>query len=189
MRKVILSALLLAATGFGLASCNNGAYDADPKTNNGAVLNPINPSSGVTIPIGYIQVEINGFLASFNAGIWTDSVANTAILTASRIDRPDQIQGITIMLTNYNGAGTYTVGADGAGGGITHVLYNPLDNNYIALGYTTASGAGSGTVTIEGTEDGNIRGHFEATLYQYAPDPDNNNSETITKGKFYLKKL
>lgn len=189
MRKVILSALLLAATGFGLASCNNGAYDADPEANGGTVLNPINPSSGVTIPIGYIQVEINGFLASFNAGIWTDSVANTAILTASRIDRPDQIQGITIMLTNYNGTGTYTVGADGAGGGVTHILYDPTDENgYIALGYTTASGGGSGTVTVEGTEDGNIRGHFEATVYQNLPGPDNNNTEAI-KGKFYLRKL
>ena len=189
MRKVILSALLLAVTGFGLVSCNNGAYDADPKTNDGAVLNPINPSSGVTIPIGHMQLEINGFLAGLTTGIWTDSVTGTAIITASVVDRPDQIQSITIMLNNYNGAGTYAVGADGAGGAITHILYNPLDNNYIASGFTTASGAGSGTVTIEGTESGYLRGRFEGTLYEFAPTINNANSEAITNGKFYVKKL
>jgi len=41
MKKYILSALIIAGAGFGLLSCNNGDYDANPNTNNNGVYNPL----------------------------------------------------------------------------------------------------------------------------------------------------
>ncbi|GEM_PF-1656322 len=188
MKKVFLSALLIAGLGSVFTACNNGDYDANPEASDGTVLNPLNPESGVTIPIGYIRADLNGFQADFIAGGWTDSVPGTAIIFASRIDNPAQIQSISIVLTNYNGAGTYTLGPDGSGGSVTHILYNPLDNNYIGQGFVTSIGAGSGTVVVEGTEDGNLRGKFSGTLYQFAPVINTSNQEVITNGMFYVRK-
>ncbi|MBL7719395.1 MAG: hypothetical protein JNL72_11205 [Flavipsychrobacter sp.] len=188
MKKVFLSALLIAGLGSVFTSCNNGPYDADPKMSNGTVLNPLNPESGVTIPIGIIRMEINGYIADFNTSIWTDSVAGAAIISGTRYDTATQVQGFTIYIAGYNGVGTYAMGPDGSGGSITHILYNPLDNNYIGLGFISAIGTGSGTVTIEGTEDGHLRGKFEGTLCQNAPVVDVNNKEVITKGQFYVWK-
>jgi hypothetical protein len=189
MKKLLLSALLTAGLVGVFTSCNNGSYDADPKNSAGTVLNPLNPNSGVTIPIDNISVELNGFLANFIAGAWSDSTAGVLIFTAYRFDTATQVQAVTVQLTGYNGPGTYTLSPDGSGGSITHILYNPQDNNYIALGFTTAAGTGSGTVTVSGTEDGNVRGTFEGTLVQNLPNFNGDNKEVITKGQFYISKL
>lgn len=188
MKKVFLSALLIAGLGSVFTACNNGDYDAIPEASDATILNPLNPESGVTIPIGYIRANLNGYQADFISGGWTDTVPGTAIIYATRVDNPTQWQTIAITLTNYNGAGTYTLGPDGSGGTISHLLINPLDNNYISLGFMTAIGAGSATVVVEGTEDGNLRGKFSGALYQYAPVINTGNEELITEGMFYVRK-
>lgn len=188
MKKALLSALMIAGLGTVLTSCNNGPYDADPKLSQGTVLNPINPSSGVTIPIGYMTMEINGSFASFLAGGWSDSTAGTAMLTAFRYDTATQWQTITIAITSYNGAGTYNFLSDGSNGTLIHQLLNPLDNNYVASSHTSNIGAGSATVVVEGTEDNNIRGTFSGKLYRNGPTVNTNDSDIITNGKFYLPK-
>ncbi len=188
MKKVFLLALLIAGLGSVFTSCNNGDYDAAPEEGDGTVLNPLNPESGVSIPIGYMRATLNGFQADFISGAWTDTVPGQVMIFASRIDNPTQIQGITITLTNYNGAGTYTLGPDGSGGSITHILYNPLDNNYIGQGFTSGIGAGNAIVVIEGTEDGNLRGKFSGTLYQFAETINTSVQETVSGGMFYVRK-
>lgn len=186
MKKAILSALLVAGMGTLFASCNNGDYDAMPESSDGTVLNPINPSSGVTIPIGYIRCEIGGFLVDFMSGTWTNS-GGTAILTAVRVDNQFQWQIMSFTLHNFNGVGTYTLNAGSGAGFITHTLFDPNDAPYIGLGYTSEMGDGTGTVYVEGTEDGNIRGTFSGTIVKHLPVVDVSTKEVIGAGKFYLR--
>ncbi len=188
MKKALLSALLVAGLGSVFVSCNNGAYDADPAVSQGTILNPINPSSGVTIPIGYMTMNINGYLASFLAGGWSDSTAGTASLTAFRFDTATQWQTFTMVITAYNGNGTYNFLPDGTNGIMMHQIINPMDNNYVGKGNTSNIGSGHATVVVEGTEDGNIRGTFNGVLFQNLPGVNTNDSDVITNGKFYLPK-
>jgi hypothetical protein len=189
MKKLLLSAFLIAALGPSFSSCNNGAYDADPKTNNATILNPLNPGSGVSIPIGYMTMNINGFYAAFLAGAWSDSTAGVATLTAFRFDTATQWQTVTIAITSYNGVGTYSLLSDGSNGVIIHNIFNPQDpNGYIASSHATNIGTGRGTVSVEGVEDGNIRGTFSGTLFRVEPAINTSDSDVLTNGKFYLPK-
>ena len=190
MKKLLLSAFLVAALGPSLTSCNNGAYDADPKTNQGTVLNPLNPATGVTIPIGYMTMEINGYFASFLAGAWSDSTTGVASLVAFSFDTVTQWQTMSIVMTSYNGAGTYNFLPDGSNGVVTHQIFDPQDpNGYIASSHSSNVGSGNATVVVQGTEDGNIRGTFSARLYRNMPVVNASDSDIITNGKFYLPKF
>lgn len=51
-------AAALAVSSLAIYSCNNGAYDIDPKNNPGA-LNPLDTTSGVTIPLGSLKLTVN----------------------------------------------------------------------------------------------------------------------------------
>jgi hypothetical protein len=186
MKKALLSALLIAGMGFTFTSCNNGDYDARPEESDATVLNPLNPESGVTIPIGYIRADLSGFQADFTGGTWTN-VGGIATLTAVIYNSSTQWQVMTIVLNNFTGAGTYTIMPGSGTGTVYHHLFNPANPNYIPLGYSSDYGDGNATVTVEGTEDGNIRGTFSGTLVQYQDQINTNNKEVITNGKFYLK--
>ncbi|HYD20125.1 MAG TPA: hypothetical protein VEB40_01520 [Flavipsychrobacter sp.] len=189
MKKLLLSAFLVAALGPSISSCNNGPYDADPKKNEGTYLNPLNPASGVTIPIGYMTMDINGYFASFLAGVWSDSTTGVASLVAYRFDTATQWQTVYIAITSYNGPGTYNFLPDGSNGVVIHQIFNPYDTGYIASSHASNVGAGNATVNVQGTEDGNIRGTFSAKLYRVLPNVNTNDSDIITNGKFYLPKL
>lgn len=186
MKKALLSALFVAGMGSLLSSCNNGDYDAKPEESEGTYLNPLNPNSGVTVPIGYIRCEIGGSVVDFMSGTWTNN-GGLAILSALRADNAFQVQVVSMSLTGFNGVGTYNVTAGSGVGTIQHYLYDPNDPNYIALGYTSAMGDGNGVINVEGVEDGNIRGTFSGTLVQELPVVNTANKEVITNGKFYLK--
>lgn len=47
MKQFLYAATMLVASAFAFSSCNNGAYDANPKTNNSNVSNPLS-STGAT---------------------------------------------------------------------------------------------------------------------------------------------
>jgi len=188
MKKAILSALVLAGLGLGFVSCNNGPYDANPKVNQGTILNPTNPGSGVTIPIGFMTMEINGYLATFMAGKWSDTTAGVASLIAFGYDNDHQWQVLQIALTAYNGVGAYNLLPDGSNGIMSHQLIDPSDNFYISIGHASNIGAGHATVNVEGNEDGNLRGTFSGVLFRNLPNVSTSDSDVITNGKFYLPK-
>jgi hypothetical protein len=187
MKKAVLSAILLAGLATTITSCNNGDYTATPEANNATVLNPLNPESGVTIPIGYIRADLNSYLADFTTGTWAEA-GGVAVISSVRIDNNAQWQSMTITLNNFTGVGTYTIYPDGSSGTITHNLYDPASPNYIPLGYNSSTGDGMGIVNVEGVEDGNIRGTFSGTLYQYSDVVNTANKEVVANGKFYLAK-
>jgi hypothetical protein len=65
MKKYILSALIIAGAGFGLLSCNNGDYDADPNADYSNGINPLNPKGGINTNFDWtgsdpMSAEING---------------------------------------------------------------------------------------------------------------------------------
>lgn len=186
MKKALLSALLIAGMGCTFSSCNNGDYDAKPDESNATVLNPLSPGSGVSIPIGYIRTELGGFQADFTSGTWTN-VGGVATLTAVKIDNNTQWQVYTIVLMNYTGVGTYTLMPGSGTGTMWHHLFDPANPQYVPLGYSSDYGDATATVTVEGTEDGNIRGTFSGTLVKYLDVVDVNTKEVVTGGKFYLK--
>lgn len=73
MKKFLITALL-AGTSLGLYSCNNGAYDVDEKDKGG--LNPTNPTSGTTLPLGNAKITVNGVEYLFYPGYYVDTVFN-----------------------------------------------------------------------------------------------------------------
>jgi uncharacterized lipoprotein NlpE involved in copper resistance len=47
MKKIIISCLITMAA-FTIIGCNNGAYDANPKSNNSGTPNPLDPKNDTT---------------------------------------------------------------------------------------------------------------------------------------------
>ena len=80
MKKVFLVAMLIAGTSIMFVACNNGDYNANPDRNKD-YLNPLNPSTGVTIPFGRVQAEPTscGFTAK-SPDFLSSAMKNTAIM-------------------------------------------------------------------------------------------------------------
>lgn len=57
MRRLLVATLFLA--GSAILSCDNAAYDADPKKDLSEARNPLDPNSGVTVYLGSIECVIN----------------------------------------------------------------------------------------------------------------------------------
>lgn len=47
MKKIIISCLIAVAA-FTIIGCNNGVYDANPKSNNSGTPNPLDPKNDTT---------------------------------------------------------------------------------------------------------------------------------------------
>lgn len=68
--KKFFTAILLAAAGVGLYSCNNGAYDARPDDPSG--FNYLNPNSPVKVPLGTIRVKIDNITYDYYPSFYKD---------------------------------------------------------------------------------------------------------------------
>ncbi len=70
MNKFLRITAVVAAT-IAFFSCNNGAYDARPDKNEGK--NHLNPSSGVTVPLGTIKIVIENVSYLYKNGYYVDT--------------------------------------------------------------------------------------------------------------------
>ncbi|MBS1587726.1 MAG: hypothetical protein JSS82_19505 [Bacteroidetes bacterium] len=190
MKKVFLGCMLIAGLGVLVTSCNNGDYNANPSKPTD-VRNPLNPNSGVTIPLGRIQAQIDGSLRVFDqkAG-WTDSMAETLIGQGLKYDNMHTTEFLGFSLSPYKGnTGEYYI-YDSLSNDVFYGSMDTTDNTVYLLynGKIVTGGSGQGDVNLKGTESARVRGTFSATVYQVIPTLDFSQTHQITSGEFYLPK-
>jgi hypothetical protein len=199
--KKILFAILVSATGLGLYSCNNGAYDLDPKTNNGAV-NPLNPDNKISIPPGNVKVDINGVTHLFYPGFYLDSSGGQKVYFGYAPLENDPIFKRTIGVMIGHTEGKDPDFTDKTKVSVWYSLIDTFSDQRI---YYIASGDAKMDVNgaLKGREGDAIRGTLPEGEYIFAPqmyDHDTNQltptiaqetkvkSMKLTKGEFHLMK-
>src|SRR5437879_2988657 len=109
MKKILFTTLLTAGVCMAMISCNNGAYDADPNTDNATIKNPLDPNSGVTVYIGTIKTVLNGKDVLFTDCSYTIDTNNNRIITG--VQANDNVFNSAIRIyfaeSTYKGPGTY----------------------------------------------------------------------------------
>jgi len=190
MKKVFLAGILMTGLSAFMVSCNNGDYNANPDRNTD-ILNPLNPNSGVTIPLGRVQAELDGSMRVFDqAAGWTDSIPTTAIFQGFKYSNAHTAEFLGATLTPYAGAtGSYNVGDTVS----NDIFYGVMDTNtkvtyFMYNGKITSGGSGPGSINLKGTESGRLRGTFTGTLYKVVPVLDFGDVIQVTNGEFYVKK-
>jgi uncharacterized lipoprotein NlpE involved in copper resistance len=181
MKKLVIAALL--ATGsLALYSCNNGAYDADPN-NGGSPLNPLNPAeSGVSVYLGTMKADLNGTPTLFSPAYYTVDESGAMNVIAYRVN--DKIFQHILRLSIYNFKNTkeFSYG----------VSYTYLDTSKHSADsfftYGTHSSTGPFTLTMNGNEEGNLRGTFSGTLAKLKPVEVTSDVIKITNGEYYIPK-
>ena len=175
--------MLFAGLGMLIVSCNNGDYNADPARNTD-ILNPLNPETGVTVPLGRVQAALNGSMRIFDgAAGWTDSVASTATFSGTKFDNAHTAEYLGATLLPYGSTGNYNL-SDSLS---NVVFYGVMDTNDHVT-YSLYQGKASGVVNLKGNESNRLRGTFSATLHKVLPVEDWGDVIEITNGEFYVKK-
>ena len=190
MKRVFLASIFVAGISSMFLACNNGAYNANPTSNSADILNPLNPSSGVTIPFGRVQAAINGSLRVFEPGKWTDSVAGTTTFWAVKYDNTHTTEFIGASMSPFKGAPQHYYVFDSLSNDIFYGVMDTTNNSIysyyegkIATGYS-----GFGDIYVKGTESGHLRGVFSGSLYKVLPQLDFGDVIQVGNGEFYVGK-
>lgn len=204
MRRILVAGLFLAGACLALSSCNNGDYDADPKSNLSKVKNPLDPNSGVTVYIGSIEAVINHEKVLFVNGVHYNQFDEPSqkdikyiVAEAQRDNILYRRFQISVPLEFYEGPKTYIIGGDAFAWTFmyleadTSVTDRLVHHKYIA----GANGKGTITFNLKGQEDDNLRGTFSGTAYRAilkedkvtpSGEFDMNDSVVINKAEFYV---
>lgn len=188
MKRLFIAALFAAGISSALVSCNNGNYDADPKTDNSKYKNPLDPSSGVHVYIGTIKANLsfsNGHQAApmgkdvlfVNAYYMVDS-NGARHLYATQTDDP-VFQGAIEMFwaeQSYRGPNTYAIGGGDAGWEFIYTMKDTsFHNRNVRKTYWAGHpGIGKGLISfvVKGEEGGNLRGTFTGSVNRATIDQD-----------------
>jgi uncharacterized lipoprotein NlpE involved in copper resistance len=181
MKKLVIAALL--ATGsLALYSCNNGAYDADPKVS-GSPLNPLNPKeSGVSVYLGTMRADLNGTTTLFSPAYYTVDESGAMNVIAFRVNDKDFRHTLRFSIYNFKNTKEFSYG----------VAYTYLDTSKHSVDsfftYGTHTSTGAFTLTMNGNEEGNLRGNFSGTLAKLKPVENVADVIKITNGEYYVPK-
>lgn len=180
MKKLVIAALI--ATGsLALFSCNNGAYDADTKTG-GSPLNPLNPSeSGVSVYLGTMKANINGTPTLFAPAYYVEDSFGKGVV-GFRVDDKQFQHTIRFSIYDFKNTKEFSYS----------VMYTYLDTSKHSLDsfftYGPHSSTGAFTLTMNGNEEGNLRGNFSGTLAKLKPKENLQDVIKITNGEYYVPK-
>ncbi len=178
MKKVLFASLFAASAVFGLSSCVNGDYDATPTTNNGTPnpLNQNNGSNGSTSSTGNITAKVDGTSYTFSGKY---QVIGSQRIIAGTIADGGTGRTLSVSMTNYSGAKTYNLPADGLG----NYGYFPISDPSNTTTYSTASTSmpGSGTITVTSDDNNTMKGTFSFTAGDAA---GGSGKVTVTEGSF-----
>jgi len=169
MKRVILSALLLAGVCVSMSSCNNGDYNATPA---GGVN--WNPGSGGGGGGNIATTGTDPMSATVGGNAWVAkngdfmNISGNAMISGNAADNST----ITLSMLNYKGVGTYS-GNTTAGG------------SYQAGSLMYASGM-TGNITIVVSEDDAT--HVKGGFYFSGKTLDGTQSINITQGYFNITK-
>lgn len=173
-------ALLGLGVSFAMSSCNNGDYDANPKTNYATIKNPMDSTSGVKVLIGTIKTTLNGKHIYFEKCYYTIDSAGTYYIQGTVKD-DSILHGallITVPANVNNGPNEYSFSESNPNGWL--FMYTTKDTSFhninVLKTYYAGMNIGKGSVdfVLQGIEGGNWRGYFNATLYRAALDADHN---------------
>lgn len=181
MKKFVFTALLAAGASLALYSCNNGAYDAEP--GGGAPLNPLNPSqSGVHVYLGTMKANVNGTTTLFYPAYYGIDDQGTYHIVAFKEKDPDFMHTLRFTLTSFNSIKSFKYSG----------IYTNLDTSKHSMDsimtYEVTPTKGNLAFTIDGNEEGNLRGHFSGTLYKTKPQENLNDVVIFTDGEYYIPK-
>ncbi|RYD57123.1 MAG: hypothetical protein EOP56_10000 [Sphingobacteriales bacterium] len=201
MKKILL-AVLVSAAGLGLYSCNNGAYDLDPKTDNGA-LNPVNPDNNISIPPGNIKVTVNGVIYTFYPSKYVDTSAGQRIYMGSGVLDKDPLfkRWFGIRISHTEGADP-----DFTNKTVVDAWYSYIDTSLDQRVYFVSDGVDFDPEkpgALKGKDGDAIRGLLPTGEYKFYPvlydhDEDSKtpkvpqtskvSSIKVTEGEFHLQK-
>lgn len=188
MKKFFLFALLVASAGFGLESCSNGDYDANPNTNNSNVGNPLNPGGSGGLSTGTIKAKLNGTEAVFDKSGGYVILSTTSSIGAFRGTVPGpEYDGLSLLIDGFDGVKTYTDGEQFPIGAT--ILYNKIKNENPTDIWNNTIATGRATIKVAKYENNNIQGTFEGVIYYTGPGSANpNDSIVVTDGQFNVNK-
>jgi hypothetical protein len=176
MKKLLVATLLIAGSSVALFSCNNGAYDADPKTDLSSGKNPLDPGSGVNVYLGSMKGHVNRKVMTFHNAKYQIDTGGTRVIVANAIDDPELRRRflITVPEVDYSNASvaytkSFVIGGESYSWNFIYAVRDTtrkdrnLDFLYIS---NTASGSGQVLFQVAGDEGGNMRGKFKGTVFK-----------------------
>lgn len=192
MKKLLITGLVMAGLSFGLYSCNNGAYTANPNKTNG--LNPLDPNSGVTVYLGSFETMINGYAYLFAPVSYSIDTAGVRKIIGRVKDDSIFVRQIIITFPKdkYHGKQAYYMdgGAyDSLGVSFEYSFYDTTLHYYRYYESSKASGKGTIVMDLKGDENENMRGTITGAVSRIFPlDATGADSAVFTKGEFYVPK-
>jgi len=200
MKKLLLAALLVSGSFFGLTGCDNGKYDATPDIDKTGIPNPLDKGDGQT-KMGTISFKVDGKQVEYSG--LSVHAADTTITASSHSLKIVRIsgssgdfksgEGIQLEIGNYLGPKKY-IGEDSLF--IDGLLYLVNGMTYFKLenGKTTGYGPVSDApyymeIEIISDQNGVYTGTFNGKLYhQDFPETEEKPFIEITDGKFRIKR-
>ena len=181
MKKLVIAALL--ATGsLAIFSCNNGAYDADPKIT-GSPLNPLNPTeSGVTVFLGRMKANINGTPTLFAPAYYTVDESGAMNVIALRDNDKEFQHTLRFSIYNFKNTKEFSYG-------VTYTYRDTSKHSVDSIvTYGVHAATGAFALTMTGNEEGNLRGHFSGTLARLKPTENTSDIVKFEGGEYYVPK-
>ncbi len=168
--KIRLLGLAFAAFGFYFASCNNGAYDAQPAVDGSSIQNPINPT--LTAAKGTMKARIDGQFYTFDTARF--SLQDSVLLVGGVYAVPGETtRFIQFAVRPYKGVRTYTLLDTGGtayyAGAAYATIYGTDTAGYNLYNTAWAAKRGEGEVKVELSNAGEIKGTFKFTAFRERP--------------------
>ncbi len=190
MKKFIIAGLVAAGASF-MFSCNNGDYTAYPKSNG---LNPLDPNSGVTVLLGSMKANIDGFDVLFAPVTYSIDTSGNRIIHGRVMNDTIFARTIDVIFPKdkYIGAITYYCGNhpfDSLGVSVAYSKYDTVKKVYKYYLASKAAGKGVVELNVKGDESGNMRGTLKGMLGRIVPEIDADKDSTVfSKAEFYVPK-
>lgn len=189
MKKLFIISALAIGTSLSLFSCNNGPYDVNPGQDNSAVLNPLDPNSGVTVYLRTMKARINGIEVVFDRTFFQIDTSNIRRIFAYSTKDSVHLRRLSIVFpeNTYLGIDTYKIGFEPG----VSFEYSYYDTGSKMLRYFDASPSQNNKdgvmLTVAGEEGGHMRGVMKAEMYQTRPDV-NTSQMLYIEGEYYAER-
>lgn len=189
MKKLFIISALAIGTSLSLFSCNNGDYDINPGQDNSAVLNPLDPNSGVNVYLRTMKARINGVEVVFDRAFFQIDTSNVRRLFVYDTQDSVFLRNISIVFpeNTYLGVDSYKIGFEPG----VSFEYSYYDTGAKKLKYYRVSPSQQNKdgvmFTVAGEEGGHMRGMIQTEVY--LTNPTVNMGDVISiEGEYYAEK-
>lgn len=189
MKKLLIGSLLTLGVATVMTSCNNGAYDANPKVDRSGVLNPLDSSIPGIVYIGTMKGQIDGGQVLFSPAYYTLD-ANTNTRTIWGMVQDDTVFWRTITLTVNNDDVKGKKDTTMITSTFTYSIYDTVRKVHKKYIHTPSDGNKLKSFLIS-EENNTMRGYFEGTVRNVEPilpTPDPRDTVVFKALNFYVEK-